>query len=251
MLVVLLCSPVISYSLGGVISYSLGGVRAHVHRRDDVVASTMQVFESDLWPALVKQLDRLPVFTVANAAGQPLEYQIDGEPTAMFYADVEAAKEELATARKSFPELDCDLIPAGVGSVYKLTCERKAMLLPATADLTAAGAPPDAPAMGQPLPLFTCLEMSQSSENGKPKLPLFMAWADCAAAVSQATQTDGPEDKLEIVGLSLPSVIERLSSLTEEEDGPAFVFIPSSASAKHIAEYIANSGGPPLSNGGS
>jgi len=204
-----------------------------------------------LWPALAKQLDRLPVFTVANAAGQPLEYQIDGEPTAMFYADVEAAKEELATARKSFPELDCDLIPAGVGSVYKLTCERKAMLLPATADLTAAGAPPDAPAMGQPLPLFTCLEMSQSSENGKPKLPLFMAWADCAAAVSQATQTDGPEDKLEIVGLSLPSVIERLSSLTEEEGGPAFVFIPSSASAKHIDEYIANSGGPPLSNGGS
>ena len=47
MLVVLLCSPVISYSLGGVISYSLGGVRAHVHRRDDVVASTMQVFESE------------------------------------------------------------------------------------------------------------------------------------------------------------------------------------------------------------
>lgn len=197
-------------------------------------------FEADNWKALATQLDRLPVFTVANAEGQPLQYEIDGTPTALFYADVDAAKAELTNAVKEFPELNCDLIPVGVGSAYKLTCEGKAILLPSVADLTAAGAPAGVSAMGQPLPLFACMEMSQEI-NGSPVLPLFMAWSDCAAAVSQATSLDSPDEKLEIVGLSLPSVVERLMGV--ESESTAFTFIPPSASAKHINEYLENSGG--------
>ena len=41
---------------------------------------------------------------------------------------------------------------------------------------------------------------------------------------------------LEIVGLSLPSVVERLSSVADET--PAFTFVPPSASAEFIRNYL-------------
>jgi hypothetical protein len=219
-----------------------GHVRSSEGASDGSKSKVQKAIASSSWQALSAELDRLPVFTVANQEGQPLQYEIDGSPTALFYADVEAAKKELTSAREMFPELNCDLIPVGVGSAFKLQEEGKAALLPAAADLTAAGAPAGTSALGQPLPLFACMEMSQQAEGGKPVLPIFMAWSDCAQAVSQATQ-DGADEKLEIVGLSLPSVVERLGNVVDGEEPPAFAFIPSASSAKFIGEYLENSGG--------
>ena len=75
-----------------------------------------------------EDLDKLPVFTVANGEGQPLQYEVNSQPMAIFYADVEAAKKELANAKSANPDLEgVDLIPVGLGSAYKLSCEKKAM----------------------------------------------------------------------------------------------------------------------------
>ena len=41
------------------------------------------------WPRVKALLDRLPVFTVANEQGQPLQYEADGKPLALLYADAE------------------------------------------------------------------------------------------------------------------------------------------------------------------
>ena len=190
--------------------------------------------------ALKGSLDRLPVFTVANQQGSPLEYEVDGTPTALFYADVEAAQKELESARKNFPDLECDLIPVGLGSAYALTTQKKAYILPGAAELNAAGAPPGVLAMGQPLPLFACMEMSTQNADGSPNLPLFMSFADCDAAVEEATAADSPDEKLEIVGLSLPSVVERLVTVSAET--PAFSFIAPKASNKFITDYLAGDG---------
>jgi len=60
-----------------------------------------KLFDAPNWPALHEQLNRLPTFTVANERGQPLQYESPaGEPLAVFYSDVEAAKKELADALK-------------------------------------------------------------------------------------------------------------------------------------------------------
>ena len=184
------------------------------------------------WPALKEALDKLPVFTVANEEGKPLEYEVDGKQSAIFYADVEAAKNELKAAQGQYPDLNCDLIPVGLGTAFPLTCEGKATLVPGMAELQAAGAPAGAPAVGQTLPLFACMEMSRE-QDGKPILPLFMSHADCVQAVKQASEADG-EDGLEIVGLSLPSVVDRLSSTTES----AFTFVSPTASSKYITDYL-------------
>eukprot|EP00962_Isochrysis_galbana_P032336 scaffold10600_cov107-Isochrysis_galbana.AAC.3 len=92
-------------------------------------ASKHEIFNSPNWPALFEQLNRLPTFTVANERGQPLQARGNtcpsaacsqdfpsdsfshqcpplqyespaGDPLAIFYCDVEAAKKELVEALK-------------------------------------------------------------------------------------------------------------------------------------------------------
>jgi len=193
-------------------------------------------FESEGWRQLQGKLDQLPVFTVANAEGQPLQYEINQRPLAVFYADVEAAKKELAAAQSQYPELSCDLIPVGLGSAYKLSCDGSAMVVPSLASLQALGAPEGAQPMGQELPLFACMEMSQEGENG-PVLPLYMSHEDCAAVIKKVTEADPPDEPLQISGLSLPSVVERLTSLADPAKG-GFAFVAPSASLQHIQAYV-------------
>lgn len=197
--------------------------------------------DSPGWKALRDQLDQLPVFTVANEEGKPLQYEVDGKDMGVFYADIEQAKEELANAKEQFPDkAGIDLIPVGLGGVYVACEDGGAMLVPALEELTKAGLPEGAPTVGQPLPLFACMEMSREGEDGNPVLPLFMSHADCAAAIRQATDQDLEEDDkgppLEIVGLSLPSVVERLATMSD--DTQAFTFVPPKASREHITEYL-------------
>ena len=219
----------------------LASARPHTFANSRRVVSSPRLaaagpFEGAGWPQLQANLDKLPVFTVANQEGQPLQYEVGEKPMAVFYADVDAAKKELAQSIAQFPDLGCDLIPVGLGSAYKLTCEGKAMLVPGIADLMAAGAPEGAEPMGQELPLFACMDMSQAGENG-PVLPLFVSHADCAAAVEQATATESPEQPLEISCLSLPGVVERLASVAMPSTG-GFTFMAPDKTLEHIASYL-------------
>ena len=187
---------------------------------------------------LQSSLDNVPLFTVGNEEGQPLQYQVGSggaeKKVAIFFADVEAAKKQLADAQSQNPDLKSyDLVPVGLGSAYKLSCDGKAMVVPGLPELVAAGAPEDAQPMGQELPLFACMEMTRTSEDGKTVVPLFISHSDCAAAVQQAADAR-PDDPLEIVPLSLQGVVEQL-------DDPAtgsFSFEAPSASISHIESYV-------------
>ena len=219
----------------------LASARPHTFASSRRVVSSPRLaatdpFEGAGWPQLQASLDKLPLFTVANQEGQPLQYEVGEKPLAVFYADVDAAKKELAQSLSQFPDLGCDLIPVSLGSAYKLTCEGKAMIVPGIADLLAAGAPEGAEPMGQELPLFACMDMSQAGKNG-PVLPLFMSHADCAAAVEMATAAESPEEPLEISCLSLPSVVERLSSVAMPGTG-GFEFMAPDKTLAHIAGYL-------------
>ena len=194
--------------------------------------------ESEKWPALQGVLDELPVFTVANGEGQPLQYQTQGSKgerqLAIFYTDVKAAEEQFYTARNQFPDLGCDIVSVGLGFAYKLTSEGKAMLVPGVADLMGAGAPEGAQPMGQELPLFACMELKHDTEGDQaPKVPLFVSHADCAAA--GLTAPGGPFEVNAI--LSLQSYVEELAGLDDPSKGE-FAFVPPSAALQHVASYV-------------
>jgi len=179
------------------------------------------------YPELLGALDELPVFTLANAEGQPLKFQVGQRIIAVFYADVEAAKVELA---KLDQDLGCDLLTVGLGSAYRLACNDKGMVVPGLAELRALGAPEDAQPLGQELPLFACMEMTKEGNEG-PVLPLFMSYADCAAAVAEASDAAEREDPLQITGLSLAGVVE-------DSPSGSFSFVPPSVSMEHITAYV-------------
>ena len=142
------------------------------------------LLQSAGWPGVKDILNQLPTFCVANAEGQPLQYEADGKPLAMFYTCVDAAKAELADAKKEYPDLDLDIIPMGLGEAFRLARSGAAVLVPSVRSLLAAGAPPTATPVGQEVPLFCCMEMSQEGPDGGAILPMFMEESECRDAVA-------------------------------------------------------------------
>lgn len=186
--------------------------------------------------AATAKLDKLPVFTVANPEGKPLQFKIGGKPMSIFYADIEAAKTRLAETKRANtdPTFACDLVTVSLGSAYELSCAGKAMIVPGLADLKAAGAPDDAQPMGQELPLFACMKMGRYSEDGLV-VPLFMSHADCVKiAQADAAAPDGTP--VEISALTLASVVEQL--IAADPNAPKFSFVAPSAALQHIKSYM-------------
>ena len=93
------------------------------------------------WKVLMPELEQVPVFVCANAAGQPLRYERDGRPLALFYADISQAKQELADRRRSYPELELRLLPIGLGSAFTRAGAGAAVIVPSPEELTNAADP--------------------------------------------------------------------------------------------------------------
>ena len=124
------------------------------------------IISADGWPRVKALLNRLPVFTVANEQGQPLQYEADGKPLALLYADVDAAKSELKSAKEEHPTLGLDIVPMGLGEAFQLHRTGAAVLIPSQDSMEAAGAPKGASPLGQELPLFACMEMKLQGDAG-------------------------------------------------------------------------------------
>ena len=193
--------------------------------------------ESAAWPQVQAVLDQTPVFTVANSDNQPLQYQVGDRQLAVFYVNVEAGKQSYETARDQHPDLGYDLITVGLGQAFKLASEAKAMVVPGSADLQAAGAPEGAEPMGQEVPLFACMDLKQrDGDDGAPQVPLFFSYADSAAAVAQANDADQKDLQIDAI-FSLQSIVEELAALEDPSSGE-FVFEAPSASLHHAASYL-------------
>ena len=81
--------------------------------------------------ALFTELDRLPVFVLANAGRQPLQYTRDGVDLALFYEDPRDAEAALVEAVDSYPTLGLRLQPTGLGGALRLALDGgRAVLLP-------------------------------------------------------------------------------------------------------------------------
>ena len=71
------------------------------------------------------------------------------------------------------------------------------------------------------------------------QLDFWMSFKDCETAVMQAREASG-DDGLEVVPLSLPSVVEHLASIADGAEGTPFEFIAPSSSTEHISSYVGN-----------
>ncbi|CAJ1963781.1 unnamed protein product [Cylindrotheca closterium] len=229
--------------------------------------TAVELFDSESWKIIKKDLDAVPIFCVANKEGKPVAYSItvkktqdedeDAEPITFqvpfFYVDVEDAKTELKKVRDSNKEKaeEMDLIPFPLGSAFEMWSNDQAVIIPSGKAVQQAGAPPGTNPIGQAVPLFCCMEIMQETEvkdaegNIKmaPVLPLFMVLEECNAAVDQAVEMDGgTSDDFEVASLSLTAAIEQLA--TQIKGVPGFQVMPPQASLEYINNYLSSSSPP-------
>ena len=208
-------------------------------------ADRQSLFDMEGWKNIADDLHKFPLFSVAtlneDKTWVPVAYQVtlNEEKTfqvPFFYCDVNEALEELDSAKSINENNEMRLIPFPLGTAFKLWCEDQAVIVPSKASITQAGAPPGTSAVGQKVPMWACLEISEEGEDGKARLPIFMDLNDANAAVSEAVGSDGGKlDEFEVVCLSLSGAIEQLATVPEES--PSFHFIPPTSSMKYIEEY--------------
>jgi len=210
---------------------------AHVPR-----TATAHCSSSTAWStALQKDLDEVPVFTCANRQGDPLGYERDGKPLAIFFADAARAKQELEIANGKFPELGLRVIGVGLGEAYKRTREGSALLVASAEALAGAGDDWD----DAQLPLYTCLTLSQEQPDGTAATPLFLCPNDARTSLENAisaAKAAGPLssqmlEALQLMCTSLDTAIDVVLSGREKEVcGDRFLFLPPSKSISYLQQ---------------
>lgn len=205
-----------------------------------------ELFESEAWKTIQKDLDQIPIFTVATAEGHPIAYQVQlsADQTftvPFFYCEVADALVELEKAKNNTEIANADnmdIVPFALGQAFELWCKDEAVIVPSKQAILQAGAPPGTNPVGQQVPMFACMEIMEEAEDGSGRLPLFMALDDANEAVQQAVDVGEDQvkrEEFEVVCLSLSGAIEQLATIPET---PAFHFIPASSSIRYIEEYL-------------
>ena len=205
-------------------------------------------FANTRWAPLQKHLDTLPVFTCVNADGNPLGYERDGEPIALYFAEAERAQQELQQMGERFPELGLRIIGVGLGDIFRQHTEGRALLVPGAAAIAGAGEGWDSETM----PLYTCLAMSSAAPDGTgldlpagaKTTPLFMCPRDAQASLDAALENakaGGASAEqlasLQLVCTSLPTAVDIVLSGREAEAcGDTFQFVAPRASLAFLQE---------------
>lgn len=196
---------------------------------------------ADGWKLLIPELEQVPVFVCANAAGQPLQYERDGRPLALFYADITQAEQELADRRRAYPNLELRLLPIGLGSAFTRAGTGAGVIVPSPAELANAADPEaDAPYEAG-LPLFACLALRKphASRQGVQAMPLFMRAADAEASRDAAAAAMPPGTQgLELLVIPLPRALERMVS-QPGDDGLFFEIMPPGDSVDFVRKFLA------------
>ena len=203
------------------------------------VGSAEDLFASAAWQPIERDMNALPVFTCANAEGNPLAYTLDtpdgkSYTVPFFFTDVDDCQDELDRAKEK-GATDLSVIPYPLGKAFQLWALDKAVIVPNKEAVVQAGAPPGVNPIGQQVPLFACMDIMRSTEDGGSVLPMFMTYADAEMALKEAVGNDGGNvDDFEVVSLSLNKAVEQLVNNPET---PSFQFVASEKSFNFINKY--------------
>ena len=171
----------------------------------------------EVWGPIKKELDHVPVFSTANSQGQPLQYNVGGDPVGFFFCDVDAAKAELEKAKEETKMDGLQILPFPLGEIFEMGGKKLAAIIPGAEALEAAGAPKDINPVGQQVPLFGCMEITANQPDGTEKTPLFFTYKEAEAAMNMALDSAGGGDqKFEITVMPLVKAVQTMASNNEK-----------------------------------
>ena len=145
----------------------------------------------------------------------------DGQPLAIFFADIARAQQELEMAEEKYPELGLRIMGVGLGDVHARRAMGTALLVPAAEALAGAGDEWNS----ETLPLYTCLRMSSGHPDGSTRTPLFMDPKDAQASLDKALGTasqgqalsEARKAQLSLVCTSLDQAVDMVLSGREKD----------------------------------
>ena len=102
----------------------------HFSRRPPAPSNPMksskpnELFDSPGWEAIKRELDQVPVFSIANVEGQPIKYRLQKSEASfdvpLFYTHVSDALAELEKAKEITPLHGMDIIPYPLGGIFEM-----------------------------------------------------------------------------------------------------------------------------------
>lgn len=163
-----------------------------------------------LWDPIKNDLNAVPAFACANDQGQPLQYDIGTGPLAFFFLDINAAKDELRKAQKETAMEGLTLVPFPLGEVFEMGAKQMALIVPSQKSLEDAGAPCGINPLGQQVPLFGCMDMTQNRPDGTSMVPLFLSMEEAREAMDMALQSvpDGDKGQFDITVIPLAGAVQ-------------------------------------------
>lgn len=179
----------------------------------------------EIWGPIKKELNVVPVFSCSNESGQPMQYGVENSKVAFFFTDLYAAKVEFEKSKEETKLDGLQLLPYPLGDIVEMAAKRSALIIPSEASLIAAGAPKGTNPMGQILPLFCYMELSQDREDGSSSTPLFISKADADDALKQAL--NGVEDDISKFTIQIFPLTQAIQIVARSEGKKVYTFVPS------------------------
>jgi hypothetical protein len=173
---------------------------------------------SNLWDPIKNDLNSVPAFACTNDQGQPMQYDVGSGPLAFFFLDVDAAKVELQKAKEDTKMEGLNIVPFPLGEVFEMGVKELAMIVPSQKCIEDAGAPSGMNPMGQQVPLFGCLDMTEDLADGTSMVPLFLSMDEAKEAMNMAL-ADVPEAekvKFDVTIMPLAGAVQMQASNSDK-----------------------------------
>lgn len=185
-----------------------------------------------MWDPIKNDLNAVPAFACANDQGQPLQYNVGSGPLAFFFLDIKAAKEELEKARQDTKLDGLNLIPFPLGEVFEMGAKQMALIVPSQKSIEDAGAPPLMNPLGQQVPLFGCMDMTQNRPDGSSMVPLFLSMEEAKEAMDMALQTvpDAEKSQFDISVIPLAGAVQMQATRSDR----SFTYVPPTSSIDYL-----------------
>eukprot|EP00429_Kryptoperidinium_foliaceum_P070620 CAMPEP_0176069244 /NCGR_PEP_ID=MMETSP0120_2-20121206/34570_1 /TAXON_ID=160619 /ORGANISM="Kryptoperidinium foliaceum, Strain CCMP 1326" /LENGTH=235 /DNA_ID=CAMNT_0017402873 /DNA_START=22 /DNA_END=729 /DNA_ORIENTATION=- len=196
--------------------------------------SPVDFFSTEQWRPIEKDLNSAPVFAVVTPDGLPFQYS--SQKTPHFYCDADDALDVLAKIQSKTNVKGFNVVPFPLGEAFELYSNNKATIVPSQKAMIEAGGSTDINPVGQQVPLFGCLDITETTVDGRQRVPLFMSLVDARKAIKKAAKrSSGVElEDLEMTCLSLSGVVEHM---TTYPNASGFSFVPPASSREYVSAY--------------
>ena len=148
-----------------------------------------------------------------------MQYDVVGSgPLAFFFLDINAAKDELQKAQEDTKMEGLNLVPFPLGDVFEMGAKQLAMIVPSQKAIEDAGAPSGMKPMGQQVPLFGCMDVTEDLADGSSMVPLFLSMDEAKAAMDMAL-TEVPEEekaKFDVTVMPLAGAVQMQASNSDK-----------------------------------